>query len=49
VADAIVRLGCLAEAFPMIAEMDVNPLRVGASGALAVDARVVLREADRRA
>jgi acetyltransferase len=49
VADAIVRLGCLAEAFPGIAEMDVNPLRVGASGALAVDARVVLREADRRA
>jgi hypothetical protein len=27
----------------------VNPLRVGASGALAVDARVALREADRRA
>ena len=49
VAEALVRLGCLAESFPQIAEMDVNPLRVGASGVVAVDARVVLQEAERRA
>jgi acetyltransferase len=42
IADALVRLGCLAEAFPQIAEMDVNPLRVNSRGALALDARVVL-------
>jgi acetate---CoA ligase (ADP-forming) len=49
VADVLVRIGSLADAFPEIAEMDVNPLRVGPEGALALDARVVLREADRRA
>ncbi|HET9012459.1 MAG TPA: acetate--CoA ligase family protein, partial [Gemmatimonadaceae bacterium] len=43
VADVLVRLGGLADAFPQIAELDVNPLRVGAGGALALDARVVLR------
>jgi acetate---CoA ligase (ADP-forming) len=43
VADVLVRLGCLADAFPEIAELDVNPLRVGAGGAVALDARVVLR------
>jgi acetyl coenzyme A synthetase (ADP forming)-like protein len=45
VADAIVRLGCLADAFPEIAAIDVNPLRVGADGALALAARVLLRAA----
>ena len=49
VADAVVRIGCLADAFPEIVELDVNPLRVGANGALALDARVVLREEGRRA
>ena len=49
VADALVRLGCLAASSPQIAEMDVNPLRVGANGVLAVDARVLLGAADRRA
>ena len=44
VADVLVRLGDMACAFPAIAELDVNPLRVGARGALALDARVVLRE-----
>ena len=44
VADVLVRLGDMAHAFPEIAELDVNPLRVGAHGALALDARVVLRE-----
>jgi acetate---CoA ligase (ADP-forming) len=43
VADVLVRLGDMAIAFPVIAELDVNPLRVGARGALALDARVVLR------
>jgi acetyltransferase len=42
VADALVRLGLLADAFPEIAELDVNPLRVGGDGALALDARVLL-------
>ena len=32
VADVLVRLGALAAAFPEIAELDVNPLRVGAGG-----------------
>ena len=44
VADVLVRLGSLADAFPAIAELDVNPLRVGAHGAVALDARVVLRD-----
>jgi acyl-CoA synthetase (NDP forming) len=44
VADVLVRLGDMAHAFPAIAELDVNPLRVGAGGALALDARVLLRE-----
>jgi hypothetical protein len=39
----LVRLGDMAIAFPVIAELDVNPLRVGTRGALALDARVVLR------
>ena len=43
VADVLVRLGCMADAFPEIVELDVNPLRVGAQGALALDARVVLK------
>ena len=42
VADTLVRLGLLADHFPEIAELDVNPLRVGADGALALDARVLL-------
>jgi hypothetical protein len=36
-------MGCLTDAFPEIEELDVNPLRVAADGALARDARVVVR------
>ena len=48
VADVLVRLGDMAHAFPEIAELDVNPLRVGAHGALALDARVVMRASQGR-
>ena len=42
VADVIVRLGLLARDVPEIAELDINPLRVSADGAVALDARVLL-------
>ena len=42
VAETLVRLGLLAEAFPEIAELDVNPLRVSETGAVALDARILL-------
>lgn len=42
VADVLVRLGLLAAEFPEIEELDVNPLRVGGDGALALDARVLI-------
>jgi acyl-CoA synthetase (NDP forming) len=45
-ADAVARLGALADALgDAIAEVDVNPLLVGASGAVAVDALVLPRPA----
>ncbi|HET9453794.1 MAG TPA: acetate--CoA ligase family protein, partial [Gemmatimonadaceae bacterium] len=45
VADALVRLGLLAADFPEIEELDVNPLRVSADGAVALDARVLIASA----
>jgi acetyltransferase len=38
--DAIRRVSALAEACPEIVELDINPLKVLASGACAVDVRV---------
>jgi acyl-CoA synthetase (NDP forming) len=40
VADVLTRLGALAEHCPQIAELDLNPLRVGTGGAVAVDVAV---------
>jgi len=43
--DALLRIGKLAEEVPEIAEMDLNPLRVGArgEGAVVLDARIAVR------
>jgi acyl-CoA synthetase (NDP forming) len=43
--DALLRIGKLAEEVPEIAEMDLNPLRVGArgQGAVVLDARIAVR------
>lgn len=41
-AEVAARLGDLLLAFPEISEVEVNPLRVDASGALALDARVIV-------
>jgi acyl-CoA synthetase (NDP forming) len=43
VVDCLLRLSQLLQDFPSIAELDINPLIVLEEGALAVDARVVLR------
>ena len=43
VADALVRLGILAAELDEVEELDINPLRVSADGAIALDARVLLR------
>ena len=42
VADVLVRVARLGADFPEIEELDVNPLLLGASGPVAVDARVLL-------
>jgi acyl-CoA synthetase (NDP forming)/GNAT superfamily N-acetyltransferase len=39
-ADVLARLGALAEHCPQIAELDLNPLRVGVDGAVAVDTAI---------
>ncbi len=39
-ADVIVRVAALADAYPAIAELDCNPVLVSPDGALAIDARV---------
>jgi hypothetical protein len=38
--DVIVRVGALAAAHPVVAELDLNPVVVSPVGAVAVDARV---------
>jgi acetyltransferase len=45
-ADILVRLGRLALAFPRIREIDINPLMTGGGRPIAVDATIVLDEAD---
>ncbi|MEO0996915.1 MAG: GNAT family N-acetyltransferase [Pseudomonadota bacterium] len=45
VEDTLLRLSNLVCELPQIAELDINPLVVGAAGAMALDARVVLRKA----
>jgi len=44
VVDALCRVGWLMAEFPQVAEVDLNPLIVGARGAWAVDVRIVKRE-----
>jgi hypothetical protein len=44
VVDALCRVGWLMAEFPQVAEVDLNPIIVGARGAWAVDVRVVKRE-----
>ena len=43
VVDALVRLSWLAHRFPQISEYEINPLKVLAQGAIAVDARIRVR------
>src|SRR5690606_2845917 len=45
--DAVLRVSELVAELPWIAELDINPLIVDASGAVAIDARFVLRDAPR--
>ena len=45
--DLVVRLGRLAEDFPEVAELDLNPVLAGPDGCVAVDARIRIRAADR--
>jgi acyl-CoA synthetase (NDP forming) len=40
VVDAVVRIGRLADELPEVAELDLNPLVVGADGCVVVDARI---------
>ena len=40
VVDTIVRIGRLADELPEVAELDLNPLIVGADGCVVVDARI---------
>ena len=43
--DLVVRLGRLAEDFPEVCELDLNPVLAGTDGCVAVDARIRVREA----
>ena len=46
VLDVLVRVARLGADFPDIEELDINPIVVSASGAIAVDARVLLSEVE---
>jgi acetate---CoA ligase (ADP-forming) len=46
--DLLLRVSALVEAHPQVAEMDLNPVIVHPSGAVAVDARILLEPALRR-
>ncbi len=41
--DCLLRLGWLADRWPQIKEMDINPLLVSATGVVAVDARMIVQ------
>ena len=45
--EALLRLSVFLEAHPNIQELDLNPVLVYPKGFLAVDARIVLEEAER--
>ena len=42
--DLVVRLGRLAEDFPEVCELDLNPVLAGPDGCVAVDARIRITE-----
>jgi acyl-CoA synthetase (NDP forming) len=44
--DLVLRLGRLAEDFPEVAELDLNPVLAGPDGCVAVDARVRIQVPD---
>lgn len=46
--EVIVRVGALVEAAPELVELDINPLILSSSGAIAVDGRAVLRRSEGR-
>ena len=46
IARILVALGEIGLAYPRIQEIDINPLIVGAEGAVAVDATIVLEVAE---
>ncbi len=49
VVESIMRLSCLVTDFPVIRELDVNPLHVKEKGAVALDARIIFEHpADRK-
>jgi acetate---CoA ligase (ADP-forming) len=46
--DVLLRLGALADAYPEVAELDLNPVVVGERGAVVLDARVRVEQAPPR-
>jgi acetyltransferase len=42
ITDAILRLSCLAVDFPVIQELDINPLVITEKGSTALDARIII-------
>ena len=45
VADVLLRLSCLADDLPDVAELDLNPIIAGPEGCVAVDWRIRVRSA----
>ena len=43
IADGILKLSAIVADFPVIREIDINPLRVLNNGAYAIDARIILK------
>jgi acetyltransferase len=48
IASYIVNLSCLVSDFPEIQELDVNPLMVMEKGALALDARIIFKQPEKK-